>query len=203
MALHNSQTLRSPGNPPARKCRLWRSPKRAKIGIFQHLLGQLVEEAPCGLQIGGVEPFGEPVIDRLQECHGLNGAALMTQQAGETRRSAQLPRQRFLPARPIERLPEEVLSAVSVTAGVLCNSKSSPLRRSNSGVSQPTSDCSIPASSTASPSAMRPVWAKASASSHRPVKNRKLKLGAAISSRPVCSSRDPVSRSLPLSMTTL
>jgi hypothetical protein len=47
------------------------------------------------------------------------------------------------------------------------------LTRSNSGVIQPPSDCSIPVSTKASASASRPAWPKPSARSLRPVKSRK------------------------------
>ena len=94
-------------------------------------------------------------------------------------------------------------SAVSTAAGALCNSKSSPLRRSNSGVSQPLSLCLIPASSNASPSPICPAWPKASACSVRPVKLPKLTFGSTISLGLIRSGRDPVARSPPLSATTL
>jgi hypothetical protein len=39
---------------------------------------QLVEEFLARLQIGGAKSFGKPVIDRLQYCHRVGGAALIT-----------------------------------------------------------------------------------------------------------------------------
>ena len=60
-------------------------------------------------QIGGAKSLREAVVDRLKAGDGLGLTVLVAQQAREARRGAQLPRQRRLLVRKIERLPEEVL----------------------------------------------------------------------------------------------
>ena len=71
-----------------------------------------------------------------------------------------------------------------------------------SGVSQPGSDCSIPDSTTASPSTIRPASVRAPASSIRPVKNRNVTFGPASSLSATCGTGTPPSRS-PLLMATM
>src|ERR1700738_4722981 len=61
------------------------------------------------LQIARVEPFGEAVVDRLEECHPLRGTPLIAPQPGEARGGTQFQRQSALPPRPVERLPEVIL----------------------------------------------------------------------------------------------
>ena len=75
------------------------------IGIFQNPLRRH--------QIGCVETFCEPIVDRLQADDGLGVTALIAQQAGEACGGSQLPRQCLLLVRKIERLPEEVLRRFS------------------------------------------------------------------------------------------
>jgi len=70
---------------------------------------QLVEKLFRRNQIGGAETLRKAVIGRPEAGGAVGGAALTPQPAGEARRSAQLPRQGLLPARRIERLPEERL----------------------------------------------------------------------------------------------
>ena len=126
-------------------------------------ISQLIQKLFRRDQIGGAETLRKAVVDRLEAGDGVGGAALIAQQAGEARRGAQLPGQRLLPARPIERLPEEILRRFRGCRSAL-QQKKLALEAQQLGVQQPASDCSIPASSIASPSAIRPAWAKASAS---------------------------------------
>ncbi len=46
-------------------------------------LRQLVEQRLRLLQIGGVEPLGEPAVDRCEEVAGIGGLALGVPQPGE------------------------------------------------------------------------------------------------------------------------
>ena len=55
-------------------------------GVFE-----VVEEGAGGLQVGGVEAFGEPAEDRGEQGDHLLRAALLAAQAGEARRGAQFP----------------------------------------------------------------------------------------------------------------
>jgi hypothetical protein len=53
----------------------------AVVGAASLLRGQLIQlvQKPfCRHQIGGIEPFGKPVIDRLQDCHPVEGATPIT-----------------------------------------------------------------------------------------------------------------------------
>jgi hypothetical protein len=50
---------------------------------------QSVEKGLRGFQIGRLEPFGEPVVDRLEKRHGLGGTAVIALQPSEARRGAQ------------------------------------------------------------------------------------------------------------------
>jgi hypothetical protein len=38
-----------------------------------------VEKGFCGFEVGRVEPFGEPVVDRLEESRRISGTALIAQ----------------------------------------------------------------------------------------------------------------------------
>jgi hypothetical protein len=42
-----------------------------------------VEKRFCGFEVGRFEALGEPVVDRLEEGHGISGTALIAQQPGE------------------------------------------------------------------------------------------------------------------------
>src|ERR1700731_3548896 len=68
-----------------------------------------VEQRFCGFQVGRIEPFGKPVVNRLEECCRIGGTVLVAQQPGKARGGAQFPGQGALPARPAERLPEVTL----------------------------------------------------------------------------------------------
>ena len=63
----------------------------------------------CLPQVGGIEPFGEPVINRLQHSLCASDTDMITQQPGEACGGTQFQGQRALPARPVERLAEMVL----------------------------------------------------------------------------------------------
>ena len=79
------------------------------LSVRSVVLRESVEKRFCDLEIGRVEPLGEPVVDRLEERLRVGGTALIAQQPGEARGGAQFPGQRALPARPVERLPEVIL----------------------------------------------------------------------------------------------
>jgi hypothetical protein len=42
-------------------------------------LSESVEKRFCRFEVGRVEPFGKPVIDRLEECRRIGGTALVAQ----------------------------------------------------------------------------------------------------------------------------
>jgi len=52
---------------------------------------QFVEQGLCVFQIGGVEAFGEPAIDRREQVAGCGGPALVAAQPAETYYGAQFP----------------------------------------------------------------------------------------------------------------
>jgi len=79
---------------------------RSQVGRFC----ESVEKRFCRFEVGRIEPFGEPVVDRLQECRRIGESTLIAQQPGKARGGAQFPGERALPARPVERLPEMALS---------------------------------------------------------------------------------------------
>jgi hypothetical protein len=54
-------------------------------------LSEFVEESAGGLQVGGAEALGEPAEDRDEQGRGLLLPALLSPQAGEAHRTAQLP----------------------------------------------------------------------------------------------------------------
>src|SRR5580698_9831818 len=54
-------------------------------------LPQAIEKSPGRREIGRIEPFGEPIVDRLQDRYRVDPAALLAQQSGETGRGTQLP----------------------------------------------------------------------------------------------------------------
>ncbi len=51
----------------------------------------LAEQHPCVLQISGVEPLGEPAVDRGEQVAGLGGLALGVPEAGEAGGGAEFP----------------------------------------------------------------------------------------------------------------
>ena len=54
--------------------------------------GEVVEQGLGVLQIGGVEAFREPAVDRGEQVARLGGLALVVPQPGEARSGAQLQR---------------------------------------------------------------------------------------------------------------
>src|SRR5438477_3920450 len=52
---------------------------------------QFVQQRLCLFQIGGVETFGEPTVDRREEVAGFGVAALVAAEPGEARGGAQFP----------------------------------------------------------------------------------------------------------------
>jgi hypothetical protein len=63
----------------------------ANFSPSRHLLTQLIEERFGVFQVGGVESFGEPVVDFGEHCAGLVAVALFVKEAGEARGCAQFP----------------------------------------------------------------------------------------------------------------
>src|SRR6202048_12590 len=57
---------------------------------------QLVEQRLCLFQVGGVEAFGEPAVDRPEEVAGFGAPALLAPEAGEIAGGAQFQRFRLL-----------------------------------------------------------------------------------------------------------
>src|SRR5262245_26344603 len=57
---------------------------------------QLVQQRLCFFQVGCVEPFGEPAIDRREEVAGFGAAALVLPETGEAHGGAQFPELGFL-----------------------------------------------------------------------------------------------------------
>src|SRR5262245_8997966 len=53
---------------------------------------QLIEQCPGLLQVGGVKPFGEPVVDLGQELAGFSALVLLLPQATQAQRRPQLQR---------------------------------------------------------------------------------------------------------------
>jgi hypothetical protein len=84
------------------------------------------EEGAGGLQIGGVEAFGEPGVNRGEEGDRLLRPTLLAAQAGEAHRGAQFPGLCVLPARDGDGLLQSCLS-VACRPGAA--SKASPLSR--------------------------------------------------------------------------
>src|SRR3984957_8069107 len=72
-------------------------------------VAQSIQKLFCRDQIGGAEPLGKAVVDRLEAGEGVSLATLIAQQAGEDSCRAQSPAQHLLPARSIERLSEDAL----------------------------------------------------------------------------------------------
>src|SRR4029077_13679298 len=72
-------------------------------------LRERVEKRFCRFEVGRAEAFSEPVVDRLEECDRISRTTLIAQQPGKARSGAQFPRERALPARPVEGLPEMTL----------------------------------------------------------------------------------------------
>ena len=53
---------------------------------------QFVEQRFCLFEVGGVEAFGEPAVDRREQVAGLGAAALLAAQPGEAHGGAQFPK---------------------------------------------------------------------------------------------------------------
>jgi hypothetical protein len=65
--------------------------------------GEFREQRFGLFEVGGVEAFGEPAVDRRQEIMGLGEFALVSPQPGEARRGAQLQGFRLLTPGGIDR----------------------------------------------------------------------------------------------------
>jgi hypothetical protein len=54
-------------------------------------LAEIVQERFCRLEVSGVESFGEPIVDRLQQRHPISRSALIAEQLRKVRGGAQFP----------------------------------------------------------------------------------------------------------------
>src|SRR5271156_6283223 len=66
-------------------------------------LAQLFEEVLRGLQVGGLEPLGEAVVNQLENFHRVGGTPLTAQKPGKAESAPQLPEQGALLARHLSR----------------------------------------------------------------------------------------------------
>ena len=66
-------------------------------------LAQLFEEVLRGLQVGGLEPLGEAVVNQLENFHRVGGTPLTAQKPGKAESDPQLPEQGALLARHLSR----------------------------------------------------------------------------------------------------
>src|ERR1700737_465975 len=79
-----------------------RSARRARLEGRRTLMQQsyplleFVEQRFCLFEIGGVEAFGEPAVDRREQVAGFGAAALVAAEPGEARGGAQFPELGFL-----------------------------------------------------------------------------------------------------------
>src|ERR1700727_3205735 len=71
-------------------------------------LTQSIEQYPCRLEVRCVESLSEPIINRLQTRESVRGSASVSQQHAQAYSGAQLPPERALLMREIERSPEQV-----------------------------------------------------------------------------------------------
>ena len=69
------------------------------------LQGIIVQQLSRVRQVGHLEAFGEPAVDRGEQVAGFDEPALVPQQAGEARRGAQLPHPGTLPPSYFEGAP--------------------------------------------------------------------------------------------------
>src|SRR5262249_55523935 len=68
------------------------SPQRSGGGERSgRLRTQLVEQRLCLLEIGSIEAFGEPAVDRREQIAGFGAAALVAAEPGEAHGGTQLP----------------------------------------------------------------------------------------------------------------
>ena len=80
-------------------------------------LRQLVEQRLRVLQIGGVEPFGEPAVDLGEHLPRLVALSLRPEQAAEARHGTKLEGLGTLLARQLDRLPKAVFRCVAGRIG--------------------------------------------------------------------------------------
>jgi hypothetical protein len=121
--------------PPARyrlsatlKSHSWPTPVDGRAGQgadiragFRHMpvagSRQCIEQRPCVFEIGRLEAFGEPAVDRCEEVAGFGVAALVAAESGEARRGTQLPRFRLLLARRFDRVSVALFCLVFLGGG--------------------------------------------------------------------------------------
>ena len=93
---------------------------------------QLVEQRLRLFQIGGVEAFGEPAVDRREEIAGFGAAALVAAEPGEAHGGAQFPELGLLLLGDAQGFAIEFLGGL----GMPCRSSSWPLCRFSSAANQ-------------------------------------------------------------------
>src|SRR5690349_16309818 len=74
----------------------------------RRLHGQFIKQCLGVLQVGAVEPLGEPAVDFAEHSACFVAAVLQCEQASETDRGAQLPGFGALPARDFDRMSKTI-----------------------------------------------------------------------------------------------
>src|SRR5262245_56988799 len=92
---------------------------RAASDSWSGLPAKLRQQRLGVLQVGGVEAFGEPVVERGEERAGLVASALVAEQARQAGGGPQLEPLRLLFPRDPERAPEEVSRLFARTAALV------------------------------------------------------------------------------------
>ncbi len=77
----------------------------SRIG-YVPLFTECIQQRLGLLQIGRVEPLGEPIMDRRKEIAGFGALALVTPKPGKAYRGAQLPQSGVLISGDLDRLAE-------------------------------------------------------------------------------------------------
>jgi len=81
-------------------------------GRSRRLAAQFVEERFCLLEIGGIEAFGEPAIDRREKVAGFNVLVLVATEPGEAHGGTQFPELGLLFLGDTQSLPIEFLGGL-------------------------------------------------------------------------------------------
>src|SRR6516164_1871061 len=95
---------------PLRHCPAGPSPATASRAG----LAELVEQRFCLFQVGGVEAFGKPAIDRCDEVAGFDGALLVAAEPGEAHSGPQFPELGLLLPGDVEGLAIQFLGGLGV-----------------------------------------------------------------------------------------
>src|ERR1700732_1386412 len=85
--------------------------QKTRIGVERlKWLTQTPKQGARQLEIRGLEPFREAVVDESQRMPGLTALAVFAEQAGQRHRRPQLPGERRLRARDGERFGEQFIA---------------------------------------------------------------------------------------------